>query len=226
MNGFMFFNQQESGERLADMIETMGLDLDGFKVVAVNQDGILVSHPIAKRFDLQVVPMVVAEFSAGQNGHYLTTTSFGDGLLHNGLDCCDGGAGSCLGVMNLQTMLPALCEEVMSQLFEQTMNLNLGRPVFAPARALLVIDEVGDGYKLLAAIDALRRNGTKEIIVVTPVAERWFCDVLDVGCIALASVFNWAGMPEDFTGWYASMPILPDQLAAFTVREFGASWAN
>jgi predicted phosphoribosyltransferase len=222
LNGTMFFNQQDSGARLADMLEALDRSFDDFTIVAVNEDGVLVGHSIAERLGLRIVPMVVREFPTGLPKTYLSSTSFGHGTLHNGADCADGGAFNNLGVVDLPTLFPVLGAEVRSQLHEQTLALNLGGHVFAPERALLVVDEIGDGHGLLAAIEALQRNGTEKVVVVTPVAERWFCEHLHVECISVASVFQWNDFAEDFDGFYASLPADPLAAAQRTIEAFGA----
>lgn len=217
----LFLDRSEAGRMLTELLATR--NLEGYTIVAVNEGGVELSMELAFARHLPVLPLAVEEFFLCHPQHqYLTMTSLGNGRVHTGLACDDGGDWGCLSVLDPLEMFEFEYTHVIQpHMYARTMALHLGRPVFAPENVLLVIDEIGDGHGLLSAIDGLRRNGTKQIVIVTPVCERWMNDLLDVECISIMGLTDWSALPENFEGFFASIPSRPLEMARQIVRTHG-----
>lgn len=189
----LYRNRREAGERLAEALE----DLRGrpdLLVLALPRGGVPVAEPVARRLGAPLDVYVVRKIG------FPGREEFAMGAVASG------------GVVLLN---PALVERVPERELhwaleravremgerEQLYRGNRPPPSVAGRTVVLVDDGLATGATMLAAAEALRRQGPREIIVAVPIASRESCEALArevdrVVCAATPEPFQAVGL------WY------------------------
>ncbi len=193
----LYRNRREAGEKLADRLEDLRGTPD-LLVLALPRGGVPVAEAVARRLRAPLDVFVVRKIGFPGHEEYAMGAVASGGTL----------------VVN-----PALLERVPEEAFRAALEqaveeLNAReqsyRGVRPPPRVegrtiVLVDDGLATGATMTAAVEALRRQGARRIIVAVPIAAPETCEVLApkvdrIVCAATPEPFHAVGLwYEDFS---------------------------
>jgi len=208
----LYRDRRDAGEQLAEALEDLRGKPDVL-VLALPRGGVPVAEPVARRLGAPLDAYVVRK--VGFPGH----EELAMGAVASG------------GVVLLN---PALVERIP----EEELRWALGRavrelrerealyrgnrppPQVAGRTVVLVDDGLATGATMRAAVEALRRQGPREIIVAVPIASPESCEALArevdrVVCAATPEPFHAVGL------WYEDFSPTSDEEVQQILRSFG-----
>ncbi|HXN81487.1 MAG TPA: phosphoribosyltransferase [Myxococcales bacterium] len=198
----LYRDRRDAGEKLADALE----DLRGTRdllVLALPRGGVPVAEPVARRLGAPLDVFVVRKI--GFPGHEelaMGAVASGGIVLVNP---------ALVGQVPEEQFHRAL-ERAVKELNERERLYRDGRPPPKVAgRTIVLIDDgLATGATMRAAVEALRRQGPRQIIVAVPIASPETCDELArevdrVVCAATPEPFHAVGL------WYQDFSPTTDE---------------
>ena len=167
-----FRDRAQAAGLLADRLAGAGLESDTL-VLAVPRGGVPIGAEIARRLDLELDVIVAHKLGAPGNPEFAIGAATSDGTI-----LVEPWAGSEPGVDDAYVRNEAAEQIARARTREE--RLRRGRP---PARStgrdvVIVDDGIATGATVRAAIQAVRAQGARRVIVATPVAARESADRL------------------------------------------------
>lgn len=199
MDGAVFHNRFDAGERLAIRLQTYQNDPDAI-VLALPRGGVPVASRIAKRLNLPLDIFVVRKLGAPfQEELAMGAIASGDVVFFNKQIISD------LRISEAEIQRVIAKEKAELSRREIKYRQNRPFPIIAQKNVILVDDGIATGASIHTAILALRKLSPKKIIVAVPVAPSEtifnFSTLADeIICLHSADLFfGVGGFYEDFS---------------------------
>jgi predicted phosphoribosyltransferase len=170
-----FEDRREAGEKLAKMLRTFRGRND-VVILALPRGGVPVAFEVAKELDLPLDVLVVRKL--GVPGH--EELAFG-AIASGGHRFIDR------GLVNALKMPETMIDEVIRreslelERREASYRGQRRKPLLTDRVVILVDDGLATGSTMRSAVDAVRAEAAKEIVVAAPVCARQTCDELQNG---------------------------------------------
>jgi len=182
----MFLNRAEAGRKLADVIPFHWVKRDVI-VVGIPRGGVVVASEIANKFELPLELILVKKIAHPLNDEVaIGAVSLDSMLLENSQDYDPGWLSSEIERKRVRI-------EEMKDLFQMHPI-----PQFRDKVVILVDDGVATGFTLFHAIELLRQQLPREIIVAVPVCPKEFVSTIESKadvfyCLEAPSIFHSIG---------------------------------
>jgi predicted phosphoribosyltransferase len=189
----LYRDRRDAGEKLADALADLRGTPD-LLVLALPRGGVPVAEPVARRLGAPLDVFVVRKIGFPGNEEFAmgAVASGGVVLVNPAL----------VGQLPEEQFNRAL-ERAVRELSERDRSYRAGRPPpkVAGRTVVLIDDGLATGATMRAAIEALRRQGPRQIIVAVPIASPDTCEALArevdrVVCAATPEPFHAVGL------WY------------------------
>lgn len=182
----IFQDRRDAGQKLAEALQKYANDPNAI-VIALPRGGVVVGYEIAKKLSLPLDIVSPRKIGAPMNPEYAigAITETGKGILSTSI------------IESLGIPQSYITEEIEKEKKEALRRLNTYRSSSTPRnvknkRVIIVDDGLATGSTMLAAIETLKAEGAKQIIVAVPVGpldtiDRIRAQVDDVVCLTTPS---------------------------------------